>query len=221
MITGRDLARRAFAEAAVQCFRRQSYSERELVIVNDGISLFPADVPSNVREVRVAFSKERTLGDLRNIGLEHAKGELVIQWDDDDWHHPTRIEVQAKQWKPGAAVLLRRQFRYSLPSAKVLIFDAPTGIDGTILHERIPSARYPSLRKAEDTLFLKNFATRIVVDAPPSLYLRLYHGNNTWDEAHIMGQRTVVPHWFRPVTEIQDKQFLQSVLTKDYRALFS
>lgn len=166
------------------------------------------------------YNKATTLGDLRNIGLEQARGELVIQWDDDDWHHPQRMEIQARHWRPGAAVLLRRQYRYSLVGGHVILHEAPAGIHGTILHERAIAARYPSLRKEEDTLFLKSFPERVVVDAPASLYIRLYHGQNTWDEAHVMGRSPAMAKFTRPVTAPAELTFLQNTIRRDYAELF-
>jgi hypothetical protein len=52
--------------------------------------------------------------------------------------------------------------------------------------------RYPRLNVAEDTLFLRQFHARHVIDNGPDevpgplLYVRLFHGRNVWDEAHIM-----------------------------------
>ncbi len=220
MITGCSPSRRRLADAAVKCFRGQTLKDCELVVVNDGPTLFPESPPHGVREMRVPFSQANALGDLRNIGLDQAKGDLVMQWDDDDWHHPQRMETQLKLWRPGVAVLLRRQYRYNLLNGKALVFDSPTGIHGTILHERLPSLRYPSIRKEEDTHFLKQFTSRVVVDAPASLYIRFYHGNNTWDEAHIMGQRTAAPQWFKPVVDVRERRFIQQILMRDYKALF-
>lgn len=216
MVTGRDATRQALANAAVCCFTRQTYTDSELVIINDGVPLFTATPPQRIREVRILRSKHTTLGDLRNVGLAESRGDLLIQWDDDDWHHPRRIELQAQAWSKGAAVLLRRQYRYNLLTGAAIIYDLPLGIHGTILHERHAGAKYPSLRKQEDTLFLKHFKERVVIDTTPSLYIRLYHGANTWDEAHVMGLSPEQARLCRPVTDATEQSFLKRTVTANY-----
>ena len=56
--------------------------------------------------------------------------------------------------------------------------------------------KYPGMAKGEDTEFLKHFAKRVVVPNDAGLYVRFFHGANTWSEGHIMhefaGRRDVV-----------------------------
>ena len=59
---------------AVSCFHRQTYANRELVLV-DG-------------------SQQKTIGALRNEACIWADGDLIAHWDDDDWSAPERLEEQ-------------------------------------------------------------------------------------------------------------------------------
>ena len=95
MPTGRLPGRRALSQVAIECFFRQTYPDRQLVIVNHSEEPFGLEDP-RVKEVVVR--RPPTLGELRNIGLDAADGELLITWDDDDWHHPCRMEKQAAVW---------------------------------------------------------------------------------------------------------------------------
>ena len=186
MITGKHPSRTNLARVAVRCFLEQTYSEKELVIIND--SEIPLAVSNpQVREILVPFSPSVTLGDLRNLGIDHSRGDLLIQWDDDDWHHPNRIDRQVSAWTKGVAVLLREQIRYNSCNGNAFLHQNPKGIIGTILHERRCAARYPSIRKAEDTRFLRQFHLQNVVHSIPPLYIRLCHGANTWEAKFIMG----------------------------------
>jgi len=129
-----------------------------------------------------------TLGELRNVGLEQASGRWIIQWDDDDRHHPQRITEQMRWAVPVRPVTLRRQVRFNGVSGKAVVHErrGAWGIEGTILHERT-DVRYPAASKGEAPPFLKSLNRPIVADCDPLLYLRLHYGRNTWDEAHIMG----------------------------------
>lgn len=70
---------------------------------------------------------------------------------------------------------------------------------GTIMvlkDEQTHNISYPStLGKSEDSVYLQNLRHRadsgvIVWDNPPTYYMRLYHGFNTWNLAHFMiGQK--------------------------------
>ena len=221
MITGKSAERRKFAQVAIRCFLEQTHAERELVIVNDGAPLL--DGPPDVRlwEIRLPFSPGTTLGDLRNLGLGAARGELAIQWDDDDWHHPRRMEVQAAHWSEGAAVLLRQQVRYSIPSATAFVHGRARGIEGTILHQKRGVLGYPSERKREDTLFLQQFGQIKIVDAVPTLYVRFFHGANTWDERHIMGALADPASRGKWRLRNEESTALRAIFEKHYREVFS
>jgi glycosyltransferase involved in cell wall biosynthesis len=91
----------------------QTYRPRELLIINDGEERVGLEA-DNIREIRIEKVTERTLGDLRNLALELAYGEWVIQWDDDDWYAPDRIERQMRAMRPGVAVFLGDIIHYSI-----------------------------------------------------------------------------------------------------------
>ena len=115
MLTGKP-ERRPLATIAVECFQRQTHTDAELLIVNH--SGTPFAVPDErVRELLV--ENPRSLGDLRNVGLEHARGEHLITWDDDDWHHPRRIELQLSACAEGYDAVVLRSY---------LVLDLTTGL---------------------------------------------------------------------------------------------
>jgi hypothetical protein len=185
MITGMHEARYALARVAIDCFRAQSYRNRELLIINHGPVSLDTGEPW-LRELRVRKSPRDTVGDLRNFAITEARGEFVMTWDDDDWHGPRRMEIQMAARRPGAAVVLQNQIRYNLLNRSGFYETVPSGIPGTILHPRHVDFEYRSLRRGSDTFFLNAFRQIVVLDNDPSLYLRFYHGLNLWDAAHVM-----------------------------------
>ena len=88
------------ARRAIQCFLSQSYTPRELLIVNDGdisyCDVIPDELPVDVTitELHIETEENNTLGELRNLALDQAHGEFVAQWDDDEWYHPERLAIQ-------------------------------------------------------------------------------------------------------------------------------
>jgi hypothetical protein len=185
MITGKSQARNPLAREAVRCFVEQTYPPRELLILNDGEEAIGVEA-GNIREIRIEKVATRTLGDLRNLALELAYGDWVIQWDDDDWYGPERIEAQMRVRRPGAAVLLGDIIHYSLHRHSGFRADWASGFPGSILHERNGTVRYPSLSRGEDIVFQRQFRKITVVRSERPLYIYRHHAQNTWNETHIM-----------------------------------
>ena len=185
MITGMHKSRYALARVAIECFKKQTYPNKELLIINHGgESLFTGD--ARIRELRLTKSKTDTVGDLRNLGLKYADGEYIISWDDDDWHHPKRIQTQMTAQLDGSAVFLKHRINYSFKNGCALYDVAAKGAEATILHPKNVEFRYPSLLRGSDTTFANSFKKRIALDNDPALYIRFYHGLNLWDDGHIM-----------------------------------
>jgi glycosyltransferase involved in cell wall biosynthesis len=91
--------RSAWAWQAVQSFVSQTYSEKEIVIIDD------YEQPSfpelgKLGEIPVRFtyrrSGERVIGRKRNQCCEMAGGEIVIHFDSDDWSNPQRMAQQVQ-----------------------------------------------------------------------------------------------------------------------------
>ncbi|MGA7411470.1 MAG: glycosyltransferase family A protein, partial [Bryobacteraceae bacterium] len=186
MITGLHRERYGMARVAIECFKAQTYPNKNLLIVNHGEqSLVSGD--ARIFELRLNKSRWQTVGDLRNLALEHATGDYVVNWDDDDWHHPRRIEVQMQARGEDTAVLLRTRIHHSLMNGCSRYAEYPRGAEASILHPRKVPYRYPGMLRGSDSVFAKRFAVRLPIDNDPAMHIRFFHGLNLWDEAHIMG----------------------------------
>jgi glycosyltransferase involved in cell wall biosynthesis len=215
MITGKSAGRERLARLSVKAFLDQTYRRRELVIINHGEYALKIGHPT-VREIMVP--ERKTLGELRNAGIVEAKGEWIIQWDDDDYHHPHRILYQMahrrENWE--TAVLLRKQIRVDMINGEAICVNCDDGISGTILHSAKTEMRYPALDQTEDAAFAMSFRHRILLDNDsetwpgPALYLRFYHGDNVMDHAHIMvGKGSYERRW---VPHHEEKAYISDVL---------
>src|SRR5690606_5146342 len=97
MVTG---GRAPLAAVAIQCFQAQTWAARELVIVDDAPDPALAETVRRlgdpaIRHIRLP-PEGRTLGELRNLAIDAARGPFVCQWDDDDLYDPLRIEYQMR-----------------------------------------------------------------------------------------------------------------------------
>lgn len=230
MITGKSKDRVMFARAAVESFKAQTYPYKELLIVNDSFGtdhehrvLHPHEEGRDIREVFIG--PYGSLGALRNLAMDFAKTDWLIQWDDDDFYHPDRIKYQMLHRYDKCAVLLLYQIRYSFTSncGFELRYDRPDeGIPGSMLFCKT-GKRFQEIGKHEDSRFLNDaFGRERVIlcngtgafPHGPNLYLRFFHGHNTWDERHIMR------HMFgkRDEWAMSDdcKRYVQDVLKEYY-----
>jgi len=213
MVTGKSRERLALARVAVDRFLAQDYPNADLLIVNDGADSVLEAPYDRVRELRVARNapgERLTLGELRNIGIERATGQYIIQWDDDDWYAADRISTQVAALGKSRIVCLRRWTIADLWSHEVGVHDARGkrpwhAIEGTVLFPRSTRCRYHAARRGEDSHFLADLAREhgrpAVVENDPLLYVHTYHGGNTWDRGHILRQIT------RPMTPEECEAF--------------
>ena len=194
--------REALIRKAIACYRRQTYEPRELVIVHDA----SADEPSTKGEQGSSFEQfirteapfarivrcesGQSLGELRNVAIEEARGAFVCQWDDDDQYHPDRLlgQWEALRGAEADACFLASQCHYFAGARHLYVRDTGRrGIEGTVMHRRDLPVRYPSMGKEEDTVFmgeLKANHRTTLLQGVPWLYLRVFHGGNTWNEDH-------------------------------------
>jgi len=182
-------------ECAVRCFREQTHPDRELVVVHEAddpeteafLDAVAPTLPGLV-PVRVAAEPRRTLGELRNLAVEHATGEWVCQWDDDDWHHPERIaaQLEAVRGVPGAtACVLARWIVFHEGRGRAYLGPWRSW-EGSILARRDALPAYPAVARGEDTVVVDALdrAGALALLERPEVYVYVLHGGNTWPVEH-------------------------------------
>lgn len=183
---------------SIHCYKKQTYPNTEFVVVDNGentIKDLLFDLPSEeVKYIRIEPSPENILGEMRNVSLEHATGEFITCWDDDDWFHPDRIKIQLETLlTEGADACCLTTSLMHLNDEKFLKHPykgtLKDGVPPSILHRNDDDIRYPSLNRHEDTRFLKQWKKRRYTQLPPEyayLLIRCYHGTNTWEQNHFV-----------------------------------
>jgi glycosyltransferase involved in cell wall biosynthesis len=183
-----------FLKRAINCFLGQSYPGKEMIIVcpeddRDTLGCIADLKNEQLVPVTVPAGHQFTLGELRNISLEHCNGEYFCQWDDDDWSHRDRLGIQLNN-------LTRNRYPVTMLT-NVLMYDAAnaqayfshfrlwdqTLMGSTSLRGQL---KYRALEKSEDREFsqLLMVESKIYPTVAHNLYIYLYHGNNTWDQEH-------------------------------------
>lgn len=177
---------------AVECFRRQTWPNRELVIVDTSAASALTVWVRSLKDPRIRVvllpGDTRSLGELRNVSAVEARGAYLAQWDDDDLHHPLRLETQLSviaATDTSANMLLRATLWG--PREGRLAFCQVRPLEGSLVCARNAMPRYPSLARMEDTPAIRALEASHPVSYIdlPELYLYVSHGANTWDAWHM------------------------------------
>lgn len=91
--------RRKFVPFAIEYFRRQNYGNKELIVVDDGTDIIDDLIPRDPRIRYYRLNKKITLGAKLNLACNYAQGEIIANWDDDDWYASTRLTYQVDALK--------------------------------------------------------------------------------------------------------------------------
>lgn len=85
---------------SIQCYLRQSYVNKNMVIVSQGTDDDNAKIGEYIYSLNrsdISYFTAATdlcLGAMRNTSVEIATGRVICQWDDDDLYHPDRLMLQ-------------------------------------------------------------------------------------------------------------------------------
>lgn len=156
----------------------------KLMLVHQGLEWEP---PTDPLLTLVEASSIEMLGALRNRGLDRLDTEYWAQWDDDDLHHPMRLELQLAELKKQplvSACMLSRWTLYDAVTDRAWISWARAW-EGSIVAHRT-ELRYPNLTIGEDTCFVDALGANIALLDMPGLYVYRHHGANTYSRHHFM-----------------------------------
>lgn len=184
-----------FALQAVQYFLRQDYPARELLILDDGAEDMLPHLPKDER-IRYVRLPRLAIGSKRNIGCSLAAGEIIAQWDDDDWHGPGRLSAQVRPLLEGRAEItgLKGTMVFDLdgwqawactPRLHRCMYRHDVH-GGTLVFFRWcweKYARYPDRSLAEDARFLSRAVragARLGRIEGEGHFIYIRHGTNTW-----------------------------------------
>lgn len=182
MIVGRPQDPR-LAKMSVECWQKQTYQERELLILNHGATTITNNIPG-IRELMVKKPDAWNVGMLRNLAWEHAAGDHLMTWDSDDWHAPTHIEYQRRGSRNGHWSVLRNALYLNIKTGKTGMLQPPRGLFSTAIFPKDTEARFGNEERASDWHFFNGKPVFPVVN-PASLFVRIHHGDNLTDAAQL------------------------------------
>lgn len=205
MVTKLRTERFPFVQQSIAAYARQTYPHRELVILMDeaeaeAIRALEGFVLSLGRpDIRLIPPQgPATLGALRNRSVAASQGDVLCQWDDDDFHHPERVarQVAAMTLSGREACFLQDVFQL-VADERALFWTnwrhAPVPAHpGTLTCRRSAMPPYPEdgprARRDEDREVLERLqaAGQVeILSGMPELFIYRMHGTNISPQSHL------------------------------------
>ena len=222
--------RRPFINNIIQCYKNQTYPQvrMEWIIIDDGNDkvkdLFQA---SDIRTLRYFEHPEKMpLGKKRNIMHSHARGDIIVYMDDDDYYPPERVEhaVDVLTKNPNALCAGASEIYVYFKGMDKMIQCGPYGPNhataGTFAFKKelLEQTKYEDHAAiAEERAFLKDYTIPFVQLDPMKTILVFSHEHNTFDKRKMFEQNQdprffkesgkVVNNFIRQKREKPIKQF--------------
>lgn len=181
--------RRRFVPQAIKYFLEQDYPHKELIIVDDGSDPIGDDVPNNPQIRYFALPKKLSTGAKRNFAIEQSRAEIILHWDDDDWHAPYRISYQVEELiKNGVEICgIHKLLHFDLRFQRFWLYEYPVHrkmwLAGPALcYQKSFWAKnkFEDVSIGEDTRFVwKNKLDNALILPDFKFYVAMIHGSNT------------------------------------------
>ena len=188
--------RRKFLPMLIYQYQIQTYPKelRELVILDDSPTSNEDLIPKDDKSIRYIYMSEKMpLSNKRNKLNELAKGEVIVCFDDDDFHHPERVDHSVKRLN---------QFRVDIVGStmvpiyfsdikRIIEFGpfSPThGTNGTFAYTRnyVKNHKHEEGKNAqEEPSFTNNFKEKLAQLDPWKVILCVSHCYNTFDKKNM------------------------------------
>lgn len=184
---------------AVRYFQRQDYPDRELFIVDDATQDLTARLPADARIRYLRTPPGMSIGAKRNRACRLARGEIIAQWDDDDWYGDQRLSAQAAPLLAGQAdvtgleagvffELERWAFWRCTPALHRRLFVGDVHGGTLVYRKRLweLAGGYPDRSLAEDAALLRQMQRRggrLLKLPNRDLFIYLRHAANAWSFA--------------------------------------
>ena len=192
--------RRPFIRQLARCVLAQSYpaARMEWLVLDDGTDpiedLLPADSPIAIRYFR--HDEKRSLGAKRNYLHAKAKGQIIVNIDDDDYYPPERVSHAVETLRANPKILCAGSSALNTYFADIdkFIRFGPygphhcTAATMAFRKELLTRTRYdPAAALAEEKAFLQDYTIPLAQLDPRKSIVVVAHGHNTFDKKRLLG----------------------------------
>jgi glycosyltransferase involved in cell wall biosynthesis len=190
--------RRPFIPSMIHCFKHQDYKGNvEWIIVDDGTDkIEDLIIKANMPQIKYYKCDEKlTLGKKRNLMHSHAKGNIIVYMDDDDYYPPERIShaVHMLQTHPNALCAGSSILHIYFNEINKIVQFGPYGPNhataGTFAFKKelLEITSYnDDVSVGEEKEFLKNYTIPFVQLDPKKVILVCSHNQNTFDKRTLL-----------------------------------
>lgn len=193
--------RPAFFRQALRCFAAQDYRNKEIVVVDDGLTpveALCAGIP-NLEYLRL--SAPTPTGSKLNLGIEASRGGILQKLDDDDFYAPGFLSAAVRRLvrtRRANALVVWCCFVVLITGDPRLYFSGhgwKTG--GTLCFRRAlwKQHRFRDVFASSDSWFIRDNQPVIARVCDADRYIVVRHGANTW--RRIKGQDSVEGYFRR------------------------
>jgi glycosyltransferase involved in cell wall biosynthesis len=179
--------RPAFLAQAVRCYRRQTYANRELIVIDDGYAPSGHDLPADPTIRYLRLPQRMPLGAKLNLAIGQAAGEIVQKLDDDDYYAPGMVEAMVSalsEQDPLRAVAGLDCFLVLIAASGHVTFSGHGWCAGNSLcfHRALWTRRpFREVASAEDWWFLRDHRPILRTVCRPELCIVVRHSQgHTW-----------------------------------------
>jgi glycosyltransferase involved in cell wall biosynthesis len=184
--------REKYIPYAIKYFLQQDYPNKELIIIDDGARSVKNLVPQ-IENIFYTYTQPLgSIGAKRNYACERCRGEIILHWDDDDWHAPDWITASVYYLQTTGADIVGIQHinYYSAINDKFYVVTRTYGTisnpmnwvhGSTLAYRRIIWENYPfkDLQVAEDDDFIVHSNGKLFIHDYKDGFVCILHPHNT------------------------------------------
>ncbi|MCC7078801.1 MAG: glycosyltransferase [Acidimicrobiia bacterium] len=183
--------RERFVPKALDHWSRQTYTHREMIVVDDAPDPAPGRAACRDRTgVSYIPVPATSLGEKLNVGVEAARGSVVQKWDDDDIYRPAFLET-ATRWlartPADARFVVWDSYLVYLAWSGGLYRTGPGHKAGPSIcfgRELWEANPFRDVPRAVDSHWIADHPDFTAVTGHEDELILVRHGANTWTEFH-------------------------------------
>ena len=210
--------RRKFLPILIHLYQQQTYPKdrMELVILDDSPTSNEDIIPKDDKSIRYIYQSDKmTLGDKRNKLNKLAKGEIIICFDDDDYHFPERVaysvaRLNADKANIAGSTIINVYYTHIKQMYQYGPFNNNHGTNGTFAFRKSYLKTHehdPTKNSQEEPSFTNNFSEKMAQLNYDKTIICISHDTNTFDKKFLLHQnKRTMGNQIRKI--IKDKKYI-------------
>jgi glycosyltransferase involved in cell wall biosynthesis len=211
--------RRNFLPILIHLYQQQTYPKelRELVILDDSPESNQDLIPKNDKSIKYHYLPEKIpLGEKRNRLNELAKGDIIVCFDDDDYHYPERVshsvfKLEKERTQIAGCSKLSIYYTDINKIYSFGPFGQNHGTNGSFAYRKsyIKNHKHdPTKHAQEEPSFTNDFKEPMSQLDDNKIILCISHSSNTFDKKFLLKQDKNLNH-IKIQKIIKDKVYLE------------